>query len=384
MSDEWFYQSGSAETGPVTFSGLRELAQRGQLKPGTLVRSGRTGAPVPASTVAGLFAAPKTGGVSSEQWHCRVNGQVYGPISPTDLTRWAKERRLSPSDSVKGPSGDWVLAATVPGLFPEAQAAAAVKAAEEAAIAAKNATSSSAEDIIRKMRPDLFGQKKHTLGGGESDDLKKAMSGGTTTATAVETEEKTKKAPAKFGKERKKEGGGLDIGFSLGSAFAAIRELPYSVVDAVRSGVNWFAAHTPYFFSKWGIPIAGVLAIVALGVGAYMVYARWPETNEDKYIYDALEGIYSEYRTRKSSNTIDDDWKADAVDQIDGMIADLENTSTVFTQIRQHLLWAAKDNLRPIVEGTATPKHEEDFKRHMSHVSYRWSDEERRQQFLNR
>ncbi|MGQ9576890.1 MAG: GYF domain-containing protein [Thermoguttaceae bacterium] len=54
----------------------------------------------------------------ADQWYCRIAGEQSGPFSAAQLRAMVAEGRLSPADSVRfGPSGAWVFARDVKGLF---------------------------------------------------------------------------------------------------------------------------------------------------------------------------------------------------------------------------------------------------------------------------
>lgn len=59
MADEWYYAINNAQRGPVSEAELRDLADRGQLKPGDLVWKDGMAEWVPASSVRGLLPEPR-------------------------------------------------------------------------------------------------------------------------------------------------------------------------------------------------------------------------------------------------------------------------------------------------------------------------------------
>src|SRR5438270_5158843 len=55
----------------------------------------------------------------SDEWIIRVNGAEYGPVDLATLIEWKHEGRVLPSNDARPEdTGDWSLAATIPGLFP--------------------------------------------------------------------------------------------------------------------------------------------------------------------------------------------------------------------------------------------------------------------------
>jgi hypothetical protein len=319
--------------------------------------------------------------VPSKQWHCRVNGQVYGPISTEQLLRWAQERRLSPTDSIEAGDAKWFPAATVQGLFSEAESARALEqiAAEKAAASEKAATANSAEDIIRKMRPDLYAHKHAGgLGAGRSDDLE-SRGGGRPSAEVAEVHVATKQ---KKEKKPKKERSAV-FQFSL---LDSVREIPYSLTDGLRSFVGWVADHIPRWMTRWTILHTLVVAVAAIGTGVYIALAMNPETNPDQYIYDELTAIYDEYRAHLDGQVSGDieAFRADAIERVDDVIHDLEKTTDVYGRQRQHLRWAAQSNLKPFLLDQDARDKESDFKRHMAEVKRVWSDNERRERMRKR
>ena len=73
----------------------------------------------------------------AQEWHVNLMGNVVGPMSPTELKRFAAQKKLPPETNVRlGSSGEWMLAAGVPGL-----------------LTARNAPPSERESIEQPARP---------------------------------------------------------------------------------------------------------------------------------------------------------------------------------------------------------------------------------------
>ena len=86
------------------------------------------------------------------QWFCRLMGSELGPYSASQMVDLVRKSRLTPEDLIrKGPTGEWVPAYRVKGLFEAAQRPAPTRVASRAASAD---TSDQAGTATRRDRAD--------------------------------------------------------------------------------------------------------------------------------------------------------------------------------------------------------------------------------------
>ena len=52
-------------------------------------------------------------------WYCKVMGQLLGPVPLQQVVELAQGGTLMPTDMVRKKTGEWVVANTIRGLFPE-------------------------------------------------------------------------------------------------------------------------------------------------------------------------------------------------------------------------------------------------------------------------
>ena len=52
-------------------------------------------------------------------WYCKVMGQLLGPVPLQQVVELAQDGTLMPTDMVRKKTGEWVVANTIRGLFPE-------------------------------------------------------------------------------------------------------------------------------------------------------------------------------------------------------------------------------------------------------------------------
>jgi hypothetical protein len=125
MDTNWWFKSLGQEFGPLCFDDLVEAARKGSLIAADLVRDDSS-AWRRADSVEGLFpAAPK------DEWLIEVIGQTLGPLSLADVAKMIRERKLMPSDHIRGNnSAEWQ---SIGSIIKEWNAAAPGNTAERAA-----------------------------------------------------------------------------------------------------------------------------------------------------------------------------------------------------------------------------------------------------------
>lgn len=67
MATEWYVCIDSVESGPITSDRLKRLADEGKIHPDTLLKKGPSGGWVPASRVKGLFDPPVTSPAATQE-----------------------------------------------------------------------------------------------------------------------------------------------------------------------------------------------------------------------------------------------------------------------------------------------------------------------------
>jgi hypothetical protein len=121
----------NSATGPYTAAALKAFAAAGKIRGTDLIRKGRDGKPVPASSVKGLFPRESSVATGSSdirlspgpfdptvEWYYGKDGNRFGPVAWSQLRGFADTRQLLPSDLVwREGLADWVPAAKIEGLF---------------------------------------------------------------------------------------------------------------------------------------------------------------------------------------------------------------------------------------------------------------------------
>ncbi len=200
----WYFQGLDTELGPVPRSELVAMVRRSELGPKDLIRKGRKGRWLPSELLDGLYAeaaapapapAPPTpspappimqaaappaftpaapvADTGEVVWYCYINDQEYGPMSMTDLMSSAAQGSVTPQSYVKyGSRGEWVLASTMPELFPPppppVPAPAAVPATAATSLPADSAGAERNELVQQLLTLLKQGLSTEMLGGGQA------------------------------------------------------------------------------------------------------------------------------------------------------------------------------------------------------------------------
>lgn len=104
------------------------------------------------------------------------------------------------------------------------------------------------------------------------------------------------------------------------------------------------------FRSNWPLVTIGALWLLA------NVVLLWPEDQTDREYYDAYivmwRGI-EDFRSGKSAPELWDEFSQEKLAELRSILADLEDDASPAEPDKQHLLWAGRDYLVPILEGKA-------------------------------
>ncbi len=119
MSEQWYYRIFGQDFGPIRFDELKQLAEAGTISRGDQVRPESSLEWMVAENVRDLalpssddLLLPSDESASahsvSDEWYCRFDNQVLGPLSLQELVEFTKGEQLSANDEVKlGVSGKW-------------------------------------------------------------------------------------------------------------------------------------------------------------------------------------------------------------------------------------------------------------------------------------
>jgi len=134
MTQDWYYRAGGHQGGPVPLSRIAELIRHGRFHPADEFRHGSSGDWEKVSDVQDRFNLHKPRSVdgsgsnkmrrppsrlvshdiqvslptAASRWFCRVNNQVDGPFDARSLLRMVDDRLLLPQDLVRpGIDGAW-------------------------------------------------------------------------------------------------------------------------------------------------------------------------------------------------------------------------------------------------------------------------------------
>lgn len=111
---------------------------------------------------------------------------------------------------------------------------------------------------------------------------------------------------------------------------------------------------------------SGWALLLGLWLSANAVIFFWPQDQTDKKYYETFAGIWSSAREFQASNSKEewDEFTAKSLAQLAPIIDELEEDANPRYPAKQHLLWAGRDCLRPLLErGTFD---EQKFLNHMA------------------
>ena len=113
--------------------------------------------------------------------------------------------------------------------------------------------------------------------------------------------------------------------------------------------------------SVWDLPymrprpiLFTILALIVVGgyVWLYMQFSGRSGPTAQAH-YDSLQGIWSEMETLRAKPPTEPEivaFRADALERVDKIIKNLDQRATADAAHRRHLMWAARENLRPIID----------------------------------
>ena len=113
-----------------------------------------------------------------------------------------------------------------------------------------------------------------------------------------------------------------------------------------------------------------LVSIAAVWVSANAVVLFWPIDDRDREIYDGYIAIWREIESFRSGETQAALWDAFAEEklaELESVVGELEADASPDEPNKQHLLWAARDYLVPLLEGKAGVSDDK-LREHMDRV----------------
>jgi hypothetical protein len=304
MADDWYYKSSDAQHGPMSFAALRELAAHGTLRPNHTVRTGTEGAWRFADSIPDLFRPRHARSTSADSISSTPDAAVSSPVefasSKVDIRASVPELWFYKLDDREhGPISLDELT-------------------ELAAVSGETAR----EIVIRKNGEDSWIPL---------DSLTK------------ETFAPNSKPDSHFGR--------MD-----GHAATARSARPPATrrTDAYRS--HSIVERTISAFRRNVDLLVAATLLVALN--AILFATMQPPLASERKYFDALRGIRDEFHSLGQRKTSPDEWRdfrARAEGALEPIIKDLEKTADAAHPIRQHLLWAGRDNLAEMLSRAGQP-----------------------------
>jgi len=342
MEREWYYRAYGRECGPVPFERLAELVRHRRLWSADEVRRG---ASAPWRRVdeyeefspllrqisrGGVESSPAGGGPTRREarpsdeaggtaerhgthdWYCQTGDAVQGPFRAHELQQLLADGRLIPLDLVRpGTTGPWrEYFRWDKQIEIEIERAAAFRPAETSASLPSAAQSPGKDDS--STAPASAAPRAKSPAGSANDSIDSA---GRSPSSAIEP-------PA---------------------AAAPRIPRPASFQSAGR------VSYRELLREHWFVPTALVLLVVVNVVLG--ILAQPDVVNQERH--KALSDVYQRMERLRSDRAAPEAWDEfvrDARHELEPLLARLEQEADVHHPIEQHLLWAGRDYLLPLIE----------------------------------
>lgn len=98
----------------------------------------------------------------------------------------------------------------------------------------------------------------------------------------------------------------------------------------------------------------GLIAIIAAWIGVNAIVLLWPADTTDKRHYETIASIWSSATVPRQPARSAEEWDAfvaESTETLTPVIAELEEDASPRYPAKQHLLWASRDCLIPLLRG---------------------------------
>jgi len=350
MEREWYYRAYGRECGPVPFERLAELVRHRRLWSADEVRRGASapwrrvdeyeefspllrqisrGVVDPSSASGGATRREARlsdeAGATSERhgmhdWYCQTGDAVQGPFRAHELQQMVADGRLIPLDLVRpGTTGPWrEYFRWDKQIEIEIERAAALKPAPKPGLLPSAGSSPRGDDSSSAPASDAPREKASADSANDSAD-----------SVSHSVSESARRVPSP----------------AVDPAAAAPRRVPRpaSIQSAGR------ASYRELLREHWFVPTALLLLVV---VNVVLGILAQPDVlNQERH--KALSDVYQRMERLRNDRAAPEAWDEfvrDARHELEPLLARLEKEADVHHPIEQHLLWAGRDYLLPLIE----------------------------------
>jgi hypothetical protein len=315
----------------------------------------------------------------ADDWYFKSDDEHQGPMSFVAIQDLARRGFLRPNDTVRaGSEGPWRFADSVPQLFPPRN----VRNVEVSV--AEPPTRDDVESLKKEIAPDEWFYKLDDRERGpiELEELASLadVSGETAREIVVRRRGEETWIPLDALRAPVQDQQSLETGSN--SAHSTV-----STDRVVRTSVRWQGtAPAPsrgarfLAFLRRNVDLIGSV-LVLVGLNAILYATVKPPLSEEHRYFDTMRALRGEVETLQLRKASADDWNAFRIrseETLNPIVKELERTANADRPIRQHLLWAGRDNLRELIArgaqgagaGAGIDDVTREFERHM-----RWLEE---------
>lgn len=384
MDNAWFYRSQQRVIGPISLAALRTAIRQGRIDLTCSVKRGTDGSWTTAQSVPELMtfgtddqlhadthdavgpgslnsperatrkinpARSSTAGsrrvdsdiaTNARQWYCRLWNVELGPMTRGDITRLIDQGQVEPTDVLRrGEHGDWLRAEFVP----EFSARFVDRSAADKPPARKELTESSAAPS-RDDAPDAPASQ-----------------------APISALDEAGMNPLKHGVR-------CDVPRESHAPTAELRGLQLtSSQGGLRLGSEAARRNLPPAGSRFKLPRLALVVVGVFVVTNALILLLAPDVfGPDHRNYHTFLSIWDEMKQMRERGSPLLEWNAfaeQASARLAPIIAELEESADVRQPVKQHLLWAGRDCLLPMLRNAHVRRShsEEQFQQHMNRAS---------------
>tara|TARA_R110002095_G_scaffold185024_2_gene162211 strand:- start:38255 stop:39856 length:1602 start_codon:yes stop_codon:yes gene_type:complete len=254
---------------------------------------------------------------SRQKWFCKLGGMGYGPIEAHKIKMWAEQERVEPTDLLKlGRKGEWFEAWQIEAL--------------------------QLKKPVEKTAADATAPTEEELNAPESKPATAPIKAGATTAPVA--------------------------AIPAASSFAAATPAPARPKPKIKvARSNPFESLGPMMEPKI---LGGAAAVIALVAIFYFVPLGGLLSSSGRDELDKFKAVHREFLALQQKKASDAEWTSfenKAQSDLAPVIESLESNASSDNPQLQHLLWAGRDYLKPMLQTARTEanRDQEKFETHI-------------------
>ncbi|MAT16652.1 MAG: hypothetical protein CMJ46_15435 [Planctomyces sp.] len=203
---------------------------------------------------------------------------------------------------------------------------------------------SAAEDILRQFHPELYHKRKLDAGKGQVEESAPVETRSTPAPSSAP--KKVEKVAPIHARPKARKAPSMSLSPS---------DWLYRFFNFFRDLIDWIATAAANSFLRYIINIYVVIALIVIVPTAYAGYKWWnkpPHFLADE-CYECFTTVHDDYFRMRSANASAAEWDgfvAESRDEVEDMVYNLENTSSVRQRERQLLMWIGKSYLLKMLE----------------------------------